>query len=346
LTTALGTAGTSLLDDGATWIATLEGDHDIATSALLEGLTRSITRQCRLVVVDLSAASFIDASVISWLMRTTRLGSASGRYTVSVVVGTPAGAVRRLLDVICLPDLVPCFPTTAAAVAASREAQAASAPPRRSATGVAEPSGAAIPRMIVATSRRLRILVADERRENLEALSGIVTRLGHLLTATETNISAVAALTEAEPPDVAVVVVGENTERALDLIGSIVRDATCPVIAVLDVEDAAFVRKAAKCGVFAYIVTGDAGYAQLESSIDVVLYRFAEYHDLEGAFGRRAVTERAKGVLMERHAIGEEAAFLMLRGHSRRGNRKLIDVAQAVLDARGLLPDRSDSQAS
>jgi len=44
-----------------------------------------------------------------------------------------------------------------------------------------------------------------------------------------------------------------------------------------------------------------------------VLRRFAEYHDLQGAFGRRALTERAKGILMERHGIDEASAFEMLR---------------------------------
>ena len=38
-----------------------------------------------------------------------------------------------------------------------------------------------------------------------------------------------------------------------------------------------------------------------------MLRRFAEYHDLEGAFGRRALTERAKGILMERHSVDESA---------------------------------------
>jgi hypothetical protein len=52
--------------------------------------------------------------------------------------------------------------------------------------------------------------------------------------------------------------------------------------------------------------------------IDIVLRRFAEYHDLEGAFGGRAVTERAKGILMERHSVDEADAFGMLRDHSRR----------------------------
>ncbi|MDP9256337.1 MAG: ANTAR domain-containing protein [Actinomycetota bacterium] len=69
--------------------------------------------------------------------------------------------------------------------------------------------------------------------------------------------------------------------------------------------------------------------------------RFAEFHGLEGTFGRRALTERAKGILMERHAVEEDVAFLMLRDQSRKSNRKLIDVAQSVLEARALLPDKS-----
>jgi hypothetical protein len=69
-----------------------------------------------------------------------------------------------------------------------------------------------------------------------------------------------------------------------------------------------------------------------------VLRRFAEYHELEGAFGRRALTERAKGILMERHAIDEARAFELLREHSRASNRKLIDLATAVVDGHRLLP--------
>ena len=66
-------------------------------------------------------------------------------------------------------------------------------------------------------------------------------------------------------------------------------------------------REASKRGVFAHI--SDADIDDWQSSIDIVLRRFAEYHDLQGAFGRRALTERAKGILMERHAIDETRAF-------------------------------------
>jgi len=187
----------------------------------------------------------------------------------------------------------------------------------------------------------LRVLLANERPEHLEQAAVVVTRLGHAVVARETNIAAVAALTEHGIFDVAIVGVGEDSEHALDLIGRIVREANCPVIALLHAENPAFIHQAAKRGVFAYIIVSESTDSQLESAIDVVLHRFAEFHALEGAFGRRAVTERAKGILMERHAIDEDLAFLLLRDQSRRTNHKLIDVAQAVLDARALLPDNA-----
>ena len=95
-------------------------------------------------------------------------------------------------------------------------------------------------------------------------------------------------------------------------------------------------RAPAKRGVFAHI--SDADVEDWQSSIDIVLRRFAEYHDLAGAFGRRAWIECAKGILMERHVIDATSAFEMLREYSRTDNRKLIDLATAIVDGHRLLP--------
>jgi AmiR/NasT family two-component response regulator len=94
----------------------------------------------------------------------------------------------------------------------------------------------------------------------------------------------------------------------------------------------------AAAGIFAYI--SDSDPQDWQSSIDIVLRRFTEYHDLEGAFGHRAITERAKGILMERHSVDEATAFEMLRDHARAANRKLVDIAAAVVDGHALLPKR------
>jgi response regulator NasT len=183
---------------------------------------------------------------------------------------------------------------------------------------------------------RLRILVSDGQGHRLDEVLQTVTLLGHEVVG-QTALGEVAAASASVRPDAAIVIVGEGTERALDLIGRIVTEAACPVIAILDLEDEAFIRRAAKRGIFAYITLGRDASA-LQSSLDVVLSRFAEYQGLEGAFARRAITERAKGILMERHSTDEKRAFEMLRDEARRTNRKIVDVAEAVALSVNLLP--------
>ena len=189
----------------------------------------------------------------------------------------------------------------------------------------------------------LRVLIANERKDRLALVAAIVVALGHMVIAREIDVEDVGTVTARERPDVALVGLGESSEHALELIDKIVREAACPVIVLLHAPNPAFLREASKRGVFAHISDDDV--EDWQSSIDIVLRRFAEYHDLRGAFGRRALTERAKGILMERHSIDEESAFEMLRAHSRSDNRKLIDLAAAVVDGHRLLPKHPNGPA-
>ena len=189
----------------------------------------------------------------------------------------------------------------------------------------------------------LRVLVADAQPGRRREIANTLTSLGHHAIH-EDGLDRVGPVTAAERPDVAFVVVGESSQGALATIDKIVHEASCPVIAILDVEDPEFIKQAAKRGIFAYITEGHSA-KELESSIDIVLQRFAEYHGLEGAFARRAVTERAKGILMERHSIDEREAFNLLRGEARRANRKLVDVAEAILASHRLLPRKRTTSA-
>jgi response regulator NasT len=185
-------------------------------------------------------------------------------------------------------------------------------------------------------TKHLRVLIANERKDRLALVAPIVVALGHEVIAREIDVDEVGVVTARERPDVALVGLGESSEHALTLIDKIVREAACPVIVLLHARDPAFINEASKRGVFAHI--SDADVEDWQSAIDIVLRRFAEYQDLQGAFGRRALTERAKGILMERHGIDEVGAFEMLREQSRVDNRKLIDLATAVVDGHRLLP--------
>jgi response regulator NasT len=192
------------------------------------------------------------------------------------------------------------------------------------------------PRMSYRETEHLRILIANERKDRLALVAPIVVALGHEVIAREIDVQDVGQVTARERPDVALVGLGDSSAHALELIDKIVREAACPVIALLHAPDPAFVTQAAKRGVFAHI--SDDGVEDWQNSIDIVLRRFTEYQDLEGAFGRRALTERAKGILMERHSIDQDTAFAMLRDQARTDNRKLIDLAAAVVDGHRLLP--------
>jgi response regulator NasT len=182
---------------------------------------------------------------------------------------------------------------------------------------------------------RLRVLIANERRDRLDLLARVVAGLGHEVIAREIRVKEVGAATAREHPDVALVGLGLSSEHALELIGEIVREASCPVIALLATQDPAYVREAAKRGVFAYIV--DTTPEELQSAIDITLQRFTEYHGLQGAFGRRAAIEQAKGILMARHVIDSDEAFEMLRTHSQHNGRKVADVAAAIIESHRLL---------
>jgi response regulator NasT len=181
----------------------------------------------------------------------------------------------------------------------------------------------------------LRVLIANERRDRLELLAAVVAGLGHEVIAREVDVREVGAVTARERPDVALVGLGLSSEHALTLIAEIVHEASCPVIALLSVENPAYVLEAAKRGVFAYIV--DTTPEELQSAIDITLQRFAEYQNLQGAFGRRAVIEQAKGILMASQFVNADRAFELLREHSQRNGQRVADVAAAIVDSHLLL---------
>jgi AmiR/NasT family two-component response regulator len=191
----------------------------------------------------------------------------------------------------------------------------------------------------------LRILAADEDEAALRRTAEVLEGLGHEVTSFAVSVSAVAERVASEDPDLAVVVVHRDDEHALDLIEEISSYASGPVIALLEGDDPSFVERAAARGIDAYARADSP--QDLQSAIAVALHRRGEVaklseqvDQLEGALDRRAVIERAKGILMERHSVSDHDAFDLLRSHARANNRTVADCARAVVDGHALLPPR------
>jgi AmiR/NasT family two-component response regulator len=175
----------------------------------------------------------------------------------------------------------------------------------------------------------LKVLVADERQKYLEPVSDAVADLGHEVIAHEVAIAKVGRATVEHRPDIAIVALHEDTDHALELISEIVDEAVCPVIALADDASRDFVAAAAGRGVFAYIDSTEE--TELQGAIDVALQRYRQFSQLLQAFARRARIERAKGILMERHGLGDQEAFDRIRGAARSERRPLIEVVDELL---------------
>jgi AmiR/NasT family two-component response regulator len=193
------------------------------------------------------------------------------------------------------------------------------------------------------TERNLRVLIADENEQALRRLHAVLEDLGHEVLAYAVSVQEAIDLIAREDPELAIVVVHRDDEHALALIGEAVEFASGPVIAQLPDADVEFVTRAAEAGISAYVESMDA--EAIQAAIEVAVRRYREANllhekveQLEGALARRSVIERAKGVLMERHQVGEREAFELLREHARSGGRRVVEVAQAVIEGHALLP--------
>jgi response regulator NasT len=191
----------------------------------------------------------------------------------------------------------------------------------------------------------LRVLIADEDVRHLESLAEVLRHLGHEVTALAVSPSQAAERIAAEDPAVALVSLHEDAEHALALIEEIAEYASGPVIAVIEREDPEFVRRAADVGIYAY--AQPLNPTSIQNAIEVAVRRRAEAEELEervdqleSALERRAVIERAKGILMERHGLGERDAFNLLREHARSKRVRVADLARAVNEGQALLPKR------
>jgi AmiR/NasT family two-component response regulator len=184
----------------------------------------------------------------------------------------------------------------------------------------------------VGALKPLRILIANERQDRLIHVAQMLQSLGHEVIAPQIEVDDVGAFTQLEQPDVAFVGLGESTQHALELIERIVYEAACPVVALLTQPDQDFVAEAARRGVFAYATDDDDPGADWQNAIEIAMRRFAQLKDMEDAFRRRVITERAKGILMERHGVDDHGALQMLRAETQSEGGALIDAAQTVID--------------
>lgn len=191
----------------------------------------------------------------------------------------------------------------------------------------------------------LRVVIADDDGVTLMVLKKILTTLGHTVVGEAGDGEQAVALAKQLSPDLCILDIRMPKMEGIAAAKHIQADRPTPVIIVSAHTETGLGSEAASAGAHAYLVKPFAEN-QLKPAIELALTTFGKSKELEEklqqaneALESRKVIERAKGILMRQTGIDEEAAYLRLQKTARNENRKLIDVARAIILAEQMRRD-------
>ncbi|MDD0812645.1 ANTAR domain-containing protein [Curvibacter sp. RS43] len=144
-------------------------------------------------------------------------------------------------------------------------------------------------------------------------------------------------------PDLIVVDAESEARDALEHVVLATRDARRPIVMFTNDQDTSHVPDAVAAGVTAYIVAGLSSQ-RIRPILDVAMARFQheerlrrELAEAKTELHQRKVIDRAKGLLMQRQNLSEQAAYDKLRRAAMDKGLKVVEVAQRMLDVADLL---------
>jgi two-component system, response regulator PdtaR len=189
----------------------------------------------------------------------------------------------------------------------------------------------------------LKILIADDESIRLLSLRAQLTALGHRVVAEAATGSEAVSLAERTHPDLAILDIKMPLMDGIEAAQRITEARAIPIILLTAYGEAQLVERAAQANISAYLMKPVAE-EDLLPAITLALMRFREFQalrrevaDLREALEARKVIERAKGILMRRLDLTEDEAFRRLQRQSQDTNRRLAEVAQALIVADQML---------
>jgi response regulator NasT len=189
----------------------------------------------------------------------------------------------------------------------------------------------------------LRILIGDDESIRLMSLRKQLQTLGYQVVAEASNGAEAVALAAATRPDLAILDIKMPGVDGIEATQEITRVRPIPIILLTAYNETELVERAAQANISAYLMKPVAE-EDLLPAITLALIRFRQFEalrrevsDLREALEARKVIERAKGILMRRLNLSEEEAFRRLQRQSQDGNRRLAQVAEAIIMADQML---------
>ena len=131
-------------------------------------------------------------------------------------------------------------------------------------------------------------------------------------------------------PDIAIFAVGLADGDGIGAAAAVIASAGCPVILLTSRTSDELLARARTAGVMGYLLK-PLRAAELAPALDLAIARFHEARQLRQSLADRKIIERAKGALMARFGLTEDAAFRRLRRAAMDSRRPMVDLARALL---------------
>jgi response regulator NasT len=193
------------------------------------------------------------------------------------------------------------------------------------------------------TDERLRILVIDENRIRASIIEDGLREAGFADVVTLTISGQLMRNIVEIDPDVIFIDLGNPNRDRLEAAFQVSRAAQRPIAMFVDSSDTESTLAAVEAGVSAYVVDG-LRKERVKPILDLAITRFNAFHRLQreleetrNALAQRKAVDRVKGILMKSKNISEDEAYSLLRRAAMSQNRKIIDVAESLVLAAGLL---------
>ena len=187
------------------------------------------------------------------------------------------------------------------------------------------------------------MLVVDDSQKDVSLLNDGLKAAGYDVAEVAMSPSALLDRVATLQPDVIIIDSDSPTRDTLEQLSFVNARQPRPIVLFTEDRGNATIQAALKAGVSAYIVAGMQP-DRLQPILDVAVARFEqdralrdELRDTQERLAERKLIERAKGLVMKQKNVGEEEAYRVMRKLAMDRSRKLLEIAQQIIDVSELM---------
>ena len=185
----------------------------------------------------------------------------------------------------------------------------------------------------------LRIVVADNESIIRMDLRELLEEAGHYVVGEAVDGVKAVEQTRKHRPDLVIMDIKMPEMDGIAAAKIIANEKIAPVLLLTAFSQKEIVEKAKDSGVLAYLVK-PVKEVNLFPAMEIAISRFREFAELEreledvkNSLETRKLLDRAKGILMDTHQLGESEAFRRIQQYSMAKRKSIREVAEAIINA-------------